>query len=221
METHDVFAFQLVPLQKQVTRQSTSKTTPLGIRKVTETTIKPPTTATLSTTALHGFGNIFGWGGSSSKVSLNEPVLVYTHSFDQLEFDGLCEYVEKWANLFTTGNIKLTTPVTVVKVSNENSRGVRLLFQNTNTRYQSKSDEKEAADVDPTTSQDDTSRKSKKKEATKQGGVEILVDKSTSSIQVVASRCEIDEDTIIKEMSEETIIHELKQAIEVWKRDKP
>jgi hypothetical protein len=59
----------------------------------------------------------------------------------------------------------------------------------------------------------------KKKDEKKQGGVEILVEKlSSSSLQVRAKRCEIDDDTMIKEMSEEVIIQELKKAIGVWKK---
>ena len=48
----------------------------------------------------------------------------------------------------------------------------------------------------------------------------MLVEKLISgTIQVRAKRCDFDEDTMLKEMSEETIIKELSKAIDVWKRE--
>jgi len=74
-----------------------------------------------------------------------------------------------------------------------------------------------------------TTTTKKKKEEKKQGGVEIQVvvkklasasasASSYSLLQVRAKRCEVDEDTMIKEMSEEVIIQELTKAIGVWKK---
>jgi hypothetical protein len=49
----------------------------------------------------------------------------------------------------------------------------------------------------------------------------ILFEKlSSGDIQVRARRCDIDEDTMIKEMSEQAIINELQTAIDVWKKEK-
>merc|ERR1712238_123395 len=58
-----------------------------------------------------------------------------------------------------------------------------------------------------------------KQEEKKQGGVQIFVEKLSGSLQVRAVRCEIDDDTVIKEMSEEAIIRELQKAINVWKKE--
>ena len=54
----------------------------------------------------------------------------------------------------------------------------------------------------------------------KQGGVEVLVDKVDGDLlQVRAQRCEIEEGTMIKEMSEATILKELQKAMDVWKKE--
>ena len=61
-------------------------------------------------------------------------------------------------------------------------------------------------------------KKDKKEQViVKPGGVEILVEEQ--QLQVRVKRCETDEDTMIKEMSEETILKELKVALDVWKKD--
>lgn len=46
--------------------------------------------------------------------------------------------------------------------------------------------------------------------------VEKLAD---NEVRVRAVRCNCDEDTIIKEMSEEIILSKLKEAIDVWKKN--
>ena len=54
----------------------------------------------------------------------------------------------------------------------------------------------------------------------KEGGVEILVEQlENGDIQVIAKRCDFDEDTMIKEMSESAILEQLKKAIGVWKKE--
>ena len=162
------------------------------------------------------FGSIFG--GSSSKLALDEPITVYSNTNDaQVQFEGLGDYIVKWSNMFTNGGIKLTTPVQVVSTTSENSVIVRLLFKDTKTGYKTKNEENESGKNRQPSSD---APKKKKDSKGKQGGVEIVVKKiGKKGVQVVASRCEIDEDTIIKEMSEETIMSELKQAIDVWKRE--
>lgn len=189
-----------------------------------------------SPTTLYIFGGLFG-GGSSTKLALSEdvPLTVYSSSSttgrdNDKQYDSLGDYIEKWSKLFTNGNIHLTTPVTVelVVVPNDEDgvrrRGIRLLFKDTRTGYQSKTEEQESNSSQPhAASLDDTQANKKKKKQgsskVKQGGVEILVEQNSKGVQVTAKRCEIEDDTIIKEMSEETILNELKQAIEVWKRE--
>jgi hypothetical protein len=38
-------------------------------------------------------------------------------------------------------------------------------------------------------------------------------------VKVQARRCDIDDDTMVKEMSEATIVKELNKAINTWKKD--
>ena len=50
--------------------------------------------------------------------------------------------------------------------------------------------------------------------------MEIVIKQgSDDKLQVLARRCNIDEDTMIKEMSEEAILNELKKAIRIWKEE--
>ncbi len=216
LQDHDkVSAFQVLPRRHFATRHNP---VPMMIPPIQTTT--SPRTMACPTSLGSIFGGIFG-GGSNSKLSLDESVVVYSHSSKDFvqEYEGLSDYIEKWAKMFTNGNIPLTTPVVVeLLVSNDNSRGVRLWFKDTNTGYQSKNEEKESNR--PPSSEEKSQKTSNDKGKKNQGGVEILVDKTNGKVQVRARRCEIEEDTVIKEMSEETILNELKQAIEVWKRDK-
>ena len=143
------------------------------------------------------------------------------------KYASLAEYVEQWAKFFETDN-KLTTPVKVRPLSSETQqeeetmgpnvanprRGVEIVFQNVPNRGYT---DKDATDDDKNNNKKD---KKKDKRNVKQGGVAILVEqlKEDDSVQVRAKRCEMDEDTMIKEMSEETILQELKKAIAVWKK---
>jgi hypothetical protein len=168
------------------------------------------------------FGNLFG-GGSVKVVPLEEPVTVYSHADGtDLELDGLGDYVTKWAGMFMNGGIALTTPVTVTALpSSPSSRGVQLLFRDTHTGYISSKETKKNEDRANDDDNHQATKTNKKKDGhVKQGGVEIVVRKTTTGdLEVVASRCEIEEGTIIKEMSEQTILSELHQAIKVWKRE--
>lgn len=162
------------------------------------------------------FGNLFD--GSKSKLILDEPVTVYSNSAgSKVEFEGLGDYLVEWSKMFTNGGIKLTTPVGVETISSDDNVRVRLIFKDTNTGYKNRNEESESGQYRKVTDETKTKKKEDKK---KQGGVEILVSNPPGAgLQVTASRCEVDDDTVIKEMSEETILLELQQAIEVWKRE--
>jgi NACalpha-BTF3-like transcription factor len=89
--------------------------------------------------------------------------------------------------------------------------GVCIIFKPKKTSYKSKAEEDAV--------REGKGESKKKKDPPKEGGVEIRVEKLTKGeVQLVAKRCEVDEDTMIKEMSEETIIAELKKAIDTWKK---
>eukprot|EP00804_Cyclotella_cryptica_P003379 CCRYP_012853-RA/>CCRYP_012853-RA protein AED:0.39 eAED:0.39 QI:0/-1/0/1/-1/1/1/0/251 len=147
------------------------------------------------------------------------------------KFEHLAQYVKEWSASFE-GNRKgsgLTTPV-VVRDSREGPSvldgivardGVRLLFQTTKTgdRYKSATEEKEeekewssATDVKKTPAKAPVSPK-----ARKEGGVEVLVEKTIDGdLRVRACRCNMDEKTVVKEMSEEVIVRNLKRAVKAW-----
>ncbi len=161
------------------------------------------------------------------------------------KFEQLSQYIQLWATKSygesedskksTSG---LTTPV-IVRPSSRGSisnpasleldgvlsrNGVRILFQMTNTgdRYKSASEERE----------DETMRSSggggggatKKASPTiivgkarKEGGIEILIEKTLdNTVRVRARRCNMDDKTIVKEMSESAILKSLKNAVESW-----
>ncbi len=90
---------------------------------------------------------------------------------------------------------------------------MRFLFQKGKTggksAYRDKDDEK-----------NEYGDKDEKKKELLEGGVEVRVRQSTGGdLRVVASRCAIDEDTIIKEMSEGTIVDSLRKAVAAWRKE--
>jgi hypothetical protein len=241
--------------------QGVTKLSPVPTVISSSTPTTPPTPT--RTVSLQGFfGGMFGEAVvDQKKDEKKDKVLanydVGTFKDVDVQFESLSDYiVNKWAPLFLSGNIKLTTDVELVKLpqdSNKAVAGCQLIFKKIDTGYVSKSEEGEGSyqrqtaatsttttttttegakgsyQSPPTTTNatttdnnnDDLKKKTttKKKDEKKQGGVEILVEKlSSSSLQVRAKRCEIDDDTMIKEMSEEVIIQELKKAIGVWKK---
>jgi len=149
------------------------------------------------------------------------------------KYEQLAQYVQEWAATFE-GDRKgtgLTTPVLVRKSRKPASKfdgvverqGVRILFQTTNTgdRYKSASEEKVE---EKERSGGGTVKKSSKPlttKSSKEGGVEVLVEKTTDgNIRVRARRCNLDHKTIVKEMSEGVIVKSLSRAVEAWAKAK-
>ena len=97
------------------------------------------------------------------------------------------------------------------------SSGVKLVFKKRKAAY---------ADADAAKEDDrnDEPRKKKDKEI-REGGVQVVVtllesdELQSDELQVTASRCDIDEGTIVKEMSEETIVDSLRKAVAAWKKE--
>ena len=145
-----------------------------------------------------------------------------------VKFNGLVGYLSTWSKTFEEDRkgMGLTTPVKVFSELEDDSvpdetivqrEGVRIVFQKTKTGegYKTKKEE----DVAERGEGNEKSGK-KKKGPPKEGGVQIQVEKLTSGeVQVRARRCDIDEDTMIKEMSEETIVSQLKKAIQAWSKE--
>jgi hypothetical protein len=194
--------------------------------KVLPSDFTTPTTSTL----------LLGLWGGGSEIKHDDVVLKTFDISDNnnknndntLAFDSLSDYIQnKWAPLFVTGNIPLTTPVVLESVVSTTTKeeedaveavnGVRLLFQKVDRGYKSKEEEENEEE----SSENSKENNDQNAREMSQGGVEILVEKLKGSgqLRVRARRCAIDEDTLIKEMSEETILRELRTAIEVWKKD--
>lgn len=149
------------------------------------------------------------------------------------KFEQLRQYVKQWSGTYE-GDRKgtgLTTPVLVRKSRFSPSEfdgvvdrsGVKILFQTTNTgdRYKTSSEEKKDEKERNGGSAKKLSSSSVKKpfisNARKEGGVEVLVEKTTGGdIRVRARRCNMDGKTVVKEMSEEVIVRSLKKAVETW-----
>jgi hypothetical protein len=190
---------------------------------------------------LQGFlDNMFGGGGDSEKDELTKILSTYdikdvTSKDVDERFESLSDYItNRWLGLFESGNIKLTTPVKVSKTiesGNEDDdstvdevQGCRLVFKKMDTGYKSKKEESTNGGGGGGENKSSSSSKdpSKKRKGSGQGGVEVLVQKISSngspSLRVIARRCEVDEDTMIKEMSEDIIVTELRKAIDVWKK---
>ena len=153
-----------------------------------------------------------------------------THELAQLnavgpasKYNTLVEFVRVWSHQFEAGGTlarRVTTPVKVDIHDDLPDDGVdscvhvRLLFQKVAapTGYQDKDEEEE----------EDYGEKAKKsdKDEIKQGGVEILVEKlPRDSLRVRVRRCEMDDETVVKEMSEAAIVQELKEALHVWRQE--
>lgn len=141
--------------------------------------------------------------------------LVRITSVSDDKYDALADYIVQWSKLLQNSG-DLTTPVTVVTSDATPSgnvdkvSGVKILFLKTKTGGAYKSKEEERAI-------EEGEEEEKPEKDVKEGGVEVLVEQLTDgSVQVRAKRCEVEEDTIIKEMSEETITADLSKAVDVF-----
>ena len=193
------------------------------------------TTSAAATTRLNLFGNLFGDNtkNNDDQVDLQENELARFSNLAQssssdntndVKFDSLSIMISEWSQLFAHDDdgsknkkMGLTTPVQVVPLATQSSgdvSGVQLLFQKSKVKsssaYRDKDDEKKTDNND--TSNDNA--------AIKEGGIEVQVQKlSNGELQVVAKRCEIEEGTMIKEMSEQTILDSLRGAVNAWRKE--
>lgn len=186
----------------------------------------PSRRASASKTTLGLFGNIFGTEeAEEDQKDLREGELArfsYELPADvkpEVKFDSLSIMISEWSKLFTDEEKKtgLTTPVAVVDLTPQtvegdanNYSGVQLLFQKKKTGYADKDENKYK----------EQGKEKDKEEAVKEGGVEVRVEQSSGGdLSVTASRCEIEEGTMVKEMSEQTIVDSLRKAIVAWKKE--
>jgi len=162
-------------------------------------------------------------------------------------FNALTTYLGEWSSVFDNGakGTGLTTPVAVVQpklrvVEEEDTTSsirakwsMRLEFKATSTgsAYKSASEERqlerERSTPPPAASSSSSSSKKpavlKNTFQKKEGGVEILVEKTMGKdgivgVRVRARRCNMGDFTVIKELSEETIVKRIQEAVGVWKK---
>lgn len=159
---------------------------------------------------------------SKEKELATFPKLATTNT--DVKFEGLLGFLSDWSKNFEQNRkeMGLTTAVKVFSSLEEDKQpdsnilktaGVRIVFQRSKTgdSYKNKKEEDAAKRGEGET---------KQKAPPKEGGVQIQVEKLASGeLQVRARRCDVEEDTMIKEMSEEAIISQLKKAIQVWKKE--
>jgi len=95
--------------------------------------------------------------------------------------------------------------------------GVRLLFLPTKTgkNYLSRGEEKQRENE--VSSSSTTTVKNIMSRLKKEGGVDVVVEiTKEEQLRVRARRCNYADDAVIKELSEETILKRLQEAITVW-----
>ena len=150
-------------------------------------------------------------------------------------FDSLVEYVDEWAELLAQTGKGLTTPILAVRGIESRSTklmksqdGVRLLFLPTNTgkNYLSREEElkkeKEGSKGGANSAltkanMDEKLRQTLRK---KEGGIDVVVEVTKADqIRVRARRCNYAQDAVLKELSEETILKRLQDALKVWKTE--
>ena len=146
---------------------------------------------------------------------------------DPSKHDQLNEYIGEWALMMESGRKALATPIRVEPSKRQSNlaregvkerAGVQLLFLPTKTgsAYMSRSEEK-ARERETEASSSSGSPRIRK--AKPEGGVEVLVEVTTAdSLRVRARRCNMADDTVIKEISEETILKRLEDSLDVWKK---
>jgi len=166
-----------------------------------------------------------------------------SHNID-VQYESLMDYItNEWSNLFVQGTIKLTTPVTVVpahdlatikdnddddtdNVSVEKVGGVKFIFRKAESKYKKWDDGNSSGNKNDGDNAGETQKKTNDdKKQVSEGAVTVRVEQLASSpsspssaLRIRAVRSDIDDDTIIKEMSEEKLVEELKEAVAAWKK---
>lgn len=179
------------------------------------------------TSRLFGFfGDIFGGDDPSS---IGDDLASFTNlarSGDDasVAYNSVAGYLKDWAALYKGEGGKqkgLTTPVSVSLIlppDDENddetvyeSTGVKFTFKPPENAYFSKSEERASEE----------GRKEKEKKVSP-GGLAVIVERVAEGgqVQVIAKRCDIEEGTVVKEMSEQFLIGELRTAIQIWKDER-
>ena len=172
---------------------------------------------------------LFRIDGLAGSAALSKAKLDKRH-------DRLVEYIREWSEMFEGGakGTGLTTPVMLRQSHRDASEaegtirrsGIRILFKQTNTgaAYKSKDEERalERQGSPATTAKPAGSATAvqTKRKASKEGGVEVLVEETLDNdLRVRARRCNMDDRTVVKELSEQVIVKQLEKAVGVWQKD--
>lgn len=160
-----------------------------------------------------------------SFLKLDGPELARYESLVPAElFVQLVEYLKEWGMLLAESR-KLTTPIEYdISVKGPNAAfegvaqrdGLKLLFRPTNTGadYLSKEEERELEKRGASKSTTATRR------LKREGGVEIMVEITTGgALRVRAARCNMGPATVVKELSESSILKQLKKGLDVFVRE--
>lgn len=170
-----------------------------------------PIRARMTTTTSPLF--LFGFGGDAETDEEKKTKEVFRMdkvSSDTANYGSLVEYVKEWSELLASSK-RLTTPIQV----DSTDSGTQIIFvprPGTGKYYRSADEDRESDKKGM-----GGKRKASAQEVEEEGGVEISVDESLS---VTATRFNYGEDTTIKEMSEETIVGQLKEALNTWKKER-
>ena len=176
-------------------------------------------------------------------ATARSPPTIPPPAGDDLKFDSLSIMIREWSKLFVADEhgvrkvTGLTTPVTVVDLAADDEErevgeeedgyvvefsGVQLLFKKGKTgggsAYRDKDDERMHGKYergDGREKDDDDNA-----DIAREGGVQVRVERlSGGDLRVIASRCEVEEGTMTKEMSEGVIIDSLRKAVTAWRKE--
>lgn len=153
------------------------------------------------------------------------------------KYERLSEYMLEWADTMfvkKTSGTGLTTPVTVEpsKHLGKGRSGVRILFKQTRTggAYKSKSEEREIERQSNTYTKPGGTDNQKKTtnipmaKQKKEGGLEVIVEMTEAlpkegegmRLRVRGRRCNMADDTVVKEISEGVLIKRLREGVNFW-----
>lgn len=168
----------------------------------------------------------FGGGGDDPDRFVKDLFHVDNMSSDTTKYDSLVQYIKEWSNLLQTPGTGLTTPIKVEQMDD----GVQITFvpkRATGKKYKSSHEEKELEKANRESKIGKESQGAGEREITatkvttgnepqEEGGIQIFV-RNDKSLSVHAKRFNYGEEAAVKEMSESTIVSNLKEALTLWK----
>ena len=172
----------------------------------------PPCYA-LSCWGCHEFNG--SWIRGHKELARYSGLLVSNYMDIDAESNSLSILISSWSKMISVEHKKPISNIAVdiVKLpKSDDSAGVKLLFRKGNGgRSAYNEQDNESGNVH---------KKKEREEPTKEGGIKVMIHKTPDGdLEVIANRCEIGDETEIKEMNEQMIIKSLGQAIQAWKKE--